>query len=65
MCQKAKFAFGSGACHPSMPAAIAERFRGQVRTMLPAVFLREIMGWTSAELEAIRTRDWDATAPSW
>ncbi|MGH2536018.1 MAG: hypothetical protein ACRDHL_01340 [Candidatus Promineifilaceae bacterium] len=26
--------------------------------MLPPVFLREVMGWTSEELEAIRHRDW-------
>ena len=26
--------------------------------MLPPVFLRDVMGWTSEELEAIRGRDW-------
>jgi predicted nucleic acid-binding protein len=26
--------------------------------LLPPVFLREVMGWTSAELEAIRKRNW-------
>lgn len=26
--------------------------------MLPPVFLRDVMGWTSEELEAIRNRDW-------
>ena len=30
-----------------------------VTVLLPAVFLREYMGWTSAELEAIRQRTWD------
>jgi hypothetical protein len=27
--------------------------------VLPPVFLREVMGWTSEELEAIRSRDWE------
>lgn len=27
--------------------------------ILPPVFLREVMGWTSKELEALRYRDWD------
>jgi predicted nucleic acid-binding protein len=27
--------------------------------LLPPVFLREVMGWTSEELEAIRHRNWD------
>jgi putative PIN family toxin of toxin-antitoxin system len=27
--------------------------------MLPPVFLRDVMGWTSAELEAIRDRMWE------
>jgi predicted nucleic acid-binding protein len=27
--------------------------------MMPPVFLREVMGWTSDDLEAIRNRDWD------
>jgi predicted nucleic acid-binding protein len=26
--------------------------------LLPPVFLRDVMGWTSEELEAIRTREW-------
>jgi hypothetical protein len=26
--------------------------------MLPPVFLREVMGWTSEELETVRYRDW-------
>lgn len=27
--------------------------------ILPPVFLRDVMGWTSEELEEIRSRDWD------
>jgi predicted nucleic acid-binding protein len=27
--------------------------------MMPPVFLREVMGWTSEELEEIRDRDWE------
>lgn len=27
--------------------------------MLPPVFLRDVMGWTSEELGKIRDRDWD------
>jgi hypothetical protein len=26
--------------------------------MLPPVFLREVLGWSSADLETIRTREW-------
>lgn len=40
------------------PAATAERFRTRVRVMLPAVFLRAALGWSSEALEAIRTRTW-------
>jgi predicted nucleic acid-binding protein len=40
------------------PAATAERFQARVRMMLPAVFLREVLGWSSASLEAIRLRTW-------
>jgi predicted nucleic acid-binding protein len=38
--------------------ATADRFRARVRVMLPAVFLRDVVGWTSAGLEAIRYRTW-------
>ena len=38
--------------------ATAQRFREQVRVMLPAVFLREVLGWKSDALEAIRNRTW-------
>lgn len=31
----------------------------QVRVLLPAVFLRDYMGWSSEELEAIRHRTWE------
>ena len=41
------------------PAATAERFREQVRVMLPAVFLRDVVGWSSEALEAIRNRTWE------
>ncbi len=38
--------------------ATAERFQTRVRVMLPAVFLRDVLGWSSEALEAIRTRTW-------
>lgn len=41
------------------PTATAERFQKQVRVMLPAVFLRDVIGWTSEALEAIRNRTWE------
>ncbi len=41
------------------PVATAERFRKQVRVMLPAVFLREVAGWGSEALETIRNRTWE------
>ena len=41
------------------PGATADRFRERVRVMLPAVFLRDILGWSSEALEAIRNRTWD------
>lgn len=40
------------------PNATAERFRAEVRVMLPAVFLRDVLGWSSEALETIRTRAW-------
>ena len=39
--------------------ATAGRFHAAVRIMLPAVFLREVLGWSSEALEAIRNRRWD------
>lgn len=38
----------------------ASAFRSNVAVMLPAVFLRDVCGWSSAELEAVRHRAWDA-----
>ncbi len=40
------------------PGATAERFRQRVRVMLPAAFLRDILGWSSEALEVIRDRRW-------
>lgn len=44
-------------------AATAERFQRRVRVMLPAVFLREVVGWSSEALEAIRDRVWAELTP--
>jgi hypothetical protein len=44
------------------PGATADRFRERVRVMLPAVFLRDILGWSSEALEAIRHRTWEDLA---
>jgi len=41
------------------PGATAPRFRERIQVMLPAVFLREVLGWSSEALEAIRNRTWD------
>jgi hypothetical protein len=38
------------------PGATTPRFRERVQVMLPAVFLRDIAGWSSEQLEAIRYR---------
>ncbi len=40
------------------PGATAPRFRERIRVMLPAVFLRQVMGWDAEMLEAIRHRTW-------
>lgn len=40
------------------PDATARRFRDRVRVMLPAVFLREVLGWRPEDLEAIQDRTW-------
>ena len=46
--------------------ATSERLRGRVRIMLPAVFLRDALGWESSQLEAIRSRTWqDVEATRW
>jgi hypothetical protein len=42
--------------------ATAARFNERVRTMLPPVFLREVLGWSSGDLEAIRSRTWEDIA---
>ncbi len=44
------------------PGATAELFRERVRVMLPAVFLRDVVGWSSDALEAIRSRTWEDLA---
>ena len=41
------------------PDATAERFRQRVRLMLPAAFLRDVLGWFSEALEAVRHRRWE------
>jgi hypothetical protein len=41
------------------PSATADRFRTRVLVMLPAVFLRDVLGWSSEVLEAIRMRTWE------
>jgi predicted nucleic acid-binding protein len=45
------------------PYATAAHFREHVGVMLPAVFLRDIMGWTSERLEQIRYRTWEDLLP--
>lgn len=41
------------------PDATLPVFREQVQVMLPAVFLRKVLGWDYEALEAIRYRTWD------
>ena len=43
--------------------ASTEALRKQLTIMLPGTFLREHMGWTSEQLEAIRTRTWKDMKP--
>jgi len=44
--------------------AVHRRFAASVDIMLPPVFLRDVAGWTSEEVEAIRNRGWeDMAAP--
>jgi predicted nucleic acid-binding protein len=40
----------------------SEELKRHVPVLLPAVFLREYMGWTSEELEVIRNRTWSDIA---
>ena len=40
----------------------SEELMQHIPVLLPAVFLREYMGWTSEELEAIRHRTWNDMA---
>ena len=40
----------------------SEELKKHVSVLLPAVFLREYMGWTSEELEVIRHRKWSDMA---
>jgi len=40
------------------PDATAQRLRDRVRIMLPAVFLRDVLGWEADALETIRNRTW-------
>jgi predicted nucleic acid-binding protein len=40
----------------------SDELKQHVAVLLPAVFLRERMGWTSEELEAIRRRNWSDMA---
>ena len=40
----------------------SEELKQHVPVLLPAVFLREHIGWTSEELEAIRHRTWQDMA---
>jgi hypothetical protein len=44
------------------PDATAQRFRERVQVMLPAVFLRDFLGWTSSALETIRNCAWEDLA---
>lgn len=44
------------------PTATAEYFQRRVRVMLPAVFLRDVLGWSSEALERIRHRRWEELA---
>ncbi len=39
--------------------ATADRLNDRVRIMLVAVFLRDVLGWSSESLEAIRDRRWE------
>jgi predicted nucleic acid-binding protein len=47
------------------PNATLLDFRRQVRVMLPAIFLRDIIGWDSVALEKIRARAWSEVEIPW
>ncbi len=38
--------------------ATTKELRQYLKIMRPVIFLREVMGWSSADLEKIRRRDW-------
>src|SRR5690606_11108044 len=40
------------------PGALAERFSRDVKIMLPAVFLRYVLGWSPEALDVVRSRTW-------
>jgi predicted nucleic acid-binding protein len=40
-----------------------EGLKAKLNILLPAVFLRDVMGWTSEQLEAIRYRQWSDVVP--
>ncbi len=40
------------------PGALAERFSRDVKIMLPAVFLRDVLGWSPEALDVVRSRTW-------
>jgi predicted nucleic acid-binding protein len=40
-----------------------EGLKAKLSILLPAVFLRDVMGWTSEQLEAIRYRQWSDVVP--
>lgn len=41
------------------PGGATARFHAIVRVMLPAIFLRDVLGWSSDALDAVRSRLWD------
>jgi predicted nucleic acid-binding protein len=45
------------------PGATASRFSERVKVMLPAVFLRDVLGWRPEALESIRNRSWRDMEP--
>jgi hypothetical protein len=44
------------------PGATADRLSRQVRMMLAAVFLRDVLGWSPEALEGVRNRKWEEVA---
>lgn len=46
------------------PDATSQRFHDRVRVMLPAVFLRDVLGWGTEALEAIRNRNREDLLPA-